>query len=151
MMVMPNHFHCIIENLATYTNHLTSCNDPGTDTHVTGTDAHVGASLRGRPDSQHAHPDTSRVNPDPQNENMFGIHNKKYGATIGEALNWFKTMTTNEYIRGVKQHGWPRFNGKLWQRDYYERIIRDEKAYQTFSSYIFDNPAKWEKDKFYFL
>lgn len=28
--------------------------------------------------------------------------NKKYNASIGDAVNWFKTMTTNEYIRGVK-------------------------------------------------
>ncbi|MEO6458174.1 MAG: hypothetical protein ABIO92_07860 [Chloroflexia bacterium] len=33
-------------------------------------------------------------------------------------IQWFKTMTTNEYIRGVKQSGWPAFNGKLWQRTY---------------------------------
>lgn len=26
---------------------------------------------------------------------------------------WFKTMTTNEHIRGVKSLGWQRFNGKL--------------------------------------
>jgi hypothetical protein len=111
---------------------------------VTRTDAHVGASLRGRPDLK-------RGQPDPQNENKFGILNKKYGATIGEAMDWFKTMTTNEYIRGVKQNGWPRFNRKFWQRDYYERIIRNEKAYQNISSYILDNPEKWEEDKFYFL
>ena len=39
--------------------------------------------------------------------------------------------------------------GKIWQRDYYEHIIRDEQSYQTISNYIIDNPAKWKEDKFY--
>jgi len=34
---------------------------------------------------------------------------------MGEMVDWFKTMTTNDYIRGVKNQGWKRFNGKLWQ------------------------------------
>ncbi len=41
-------------------------------------------------------------------------------------MDWFKTMTTNEYIRGVKQLGWERFDRKLWQRNYDDHIIRNE-------------------------
>lgn len=39
--------------------------------------------------------------------------------------------------------------GKLWQRNYYEHIIRDERAYRNISHYIINNPAKWYDDKFY--
>lgn len=39
--------------------------------------------------------------------------------------------------------------GKLWQRNYYERIIRNERAYQNISNYIINNPSKWNEDKFY--
>ena len=54
--------------------------------------------------------------------------------TLGEIVGAFKSITTNEYIRGVKQHDWPSFPGKLWQRNYgacpersrRERVIRDE-------------------------
>jgi len=35
-------------------------------------------------------------------------------------------MTTNKYIDGVKQFGWEQFDKKLWQRNYYDHIIRDE-------------------------
>jgi len=77
----------------------------------------------------------------------YGPDNKKYNATIGDAMDWFKTMTTNEYIRGVKQLGWQRFEGKLWQRDYYEHIIRNERAFENISNYIKNNPANWDKDK----
>ena len=39
--------------------------------------------------------------------------------------------------------------GKLWQRNYYEHIIRDEKSYQVICSYIINNPDNWKDDKFF--
>ena len=39
--------------------------------------------------------------------------------------------------------------GKLWQRNYHEHIIRNEKSYQHISEYIINNPAEWTDDKFY--
>ncbi len=56
-------------------------------------------------------------------------------------------MTTNEYIIGVKQHGWPSFPGKLWQRNYYEHIIRNEDELNRIRQYICDNPLNWETDE----
>ncbi|MGM0647577.1 MAG: hypothetical protein ACQESZ_04220, partial [Bacteroidota bacterium] len=135
-----------------------------TDAHAAKTDAHVGAPLRGRPNDEmrpndERHPNAeSRPNDErrpndksyPENDNpKYGIHNKRYGATIGDVMDWFKTMTTNEYIRGVKNNNWRRFNGKLWQRNYYDHIIRNAIEYQRISEYIINNPAKWNDDKFY--
>lgn len=37
---------------------------------------------------------------------------------------------------------------KIWQRNYYEHIIRNEKSYQRISEYIITNPQKWDIDKF---
>ena len=37
----------------------------------------------------------------------------------------------------------------IWQRDYYDHIIRTDQSYQTISDYIINNPAKWQEDKFY--
>lgn len=37
---------------------------------------------------------------------------------------------------------------KIWQRNYYEHIIRDEQAYYRISQYIISNPKKWTEDKF---
>ncbi len=33
---------------------------------------------------------------------------------------------------------------KIWQRNYHERIIRDERAYQIISKYIHNNPLNWK-------
>ncbi|MEO5682641.1 MAG: hypothetical protein ABIQ88_08365 [Chitinophagaceae bacterium] len=55
-------------------------------------------------------------------------------------------MTTNEYIRNVKSANWPVFEGKLWQRNYWEHIIRNPKSYDSISAYIVNNPFNWEAD-----
>ncbi len=103
-IVMPNHFHCIIE--------------------IVESPAIVRADLRVCPNT--------------------GEH---IGSPLQAMVQWFKTMTTNEYIRGVKNNRWQRFNKKLWQRNYWEHIIRDENEYMRISEYIINNPAKWEYDK----
>ena len=111
MIVMPNHFHCIVEN--------------------------IGADLRVCP--------VNETNPI-SNGDVLGEH---IGSPLHRVVQWFKTMTTNDYIRGVKNLGWQPFDGKLWQRNYYEHIIRDEKSYNNISNYIINNPLNWREDKFY--
>ena len=54
-------------------------------------------------------------------------------------MQWFKTMTTNAYIQGVKTKG-------LWQRSYYERVIRNENELYQARRYIAGNPSKWTED-----
>jgi len=58
-------------------------------------------------------------------------------------------MATNEYIRGVKQYGWSPFPGKLWQRNYWEHIVRDESELNRIREYISNNPAQWEMDSLF--
>jgi hypothetical protein len=69
------------------------------------------------------------------------------GAPLHRVVQWFKTMTTNEYIRGVKNNHWQRFDKKLWQRNYWEHVIRNENEYNHIAQYIMDNPKKWTLDK----
>lgn len=116
MIIMPNHFHAIIENVAP-----------------------AGADLSVCPNTP---PNESRPLAE---RNQLGEH---VGSPLYRVVQWFKTMTTNEYIRGVKTENWPRFNGKLWQRNYWDIIIRNEKSNSRISNYIINNPAKWQEDKF---
>jgi len=66
--------------------------------------------------------------------------------TLGDIVGAFKSVTTNEYIRGVKNYNWQSFNKKIWQRNYYEHIIQNEKSYINISKYITDNPIRWNDD-----
>ena len=68
------------------------------------------------------------------------------GSPLRDIIGWFKTMTTNEYIRGVKNGLYEPFSERLWQRNYYEHVIRDEQDYISIAEYIRNNPAKWEED-----
>ena len=67
--------------------------------------------------------------------------------TIGDMMDAFKSITTVEYIRGAKNHGWKRFDQKLWQRNYWEHIIRDEGSLERIVNYIIHNPDKWDEDQ----
>ena len=68
------------------------------------------------------------------------------GATLRDVIGWFKTMTTNEYIRNVRRGLYNPFHKKLWQRNYHEHIIKDENDYIRITEYIRDNPALWACD-----
>ena len=37
----------------------------------------------------------------------------------------------------------------IWQRYYYDHIIRDKRDYEEISKYIYENPLKWEFDELY--
>lgn len=62
-------------------------------------------------------------------------------------VQWFKTMTTNDYIRGVRDGICPSFNKRIWQRDYYEHIIRNYAEFQEKREYIKSNPSLWNSDE----
>ena len=68
---------------------------------------------------------------------------------LRDIIGWFKTMSTNEYIAGVKDGRFMPFKGHLWQRNYYEHIIRNYDDYIYIAEYIQNNPLKWEEDKLY--
>jgi len=67
--------------------------------------------------------------------------------TLGDVVGAFKSLTTHRYISGVKNHGWPAFDKRLWQRNYYERILRDEDELKAIREYIVHNPLGWAQDQ----
>ena len=69
--------------------------------------------------------------------------------SLASIVGWFKSMTMNEYIRQVKSQGWRPFHQRLWQRNYYEHIIRDDEAWHEISEYIRTNSQRWIDDKYY--
>jgi REP element-mobilizing transposase RayT len=43
-------------------------------------------------------------------------------------------------------HGWRALDGKLWQRNYYEHIVRNDDELEKMREYIATNPVRWETD-----
>jgi REP element-mobilizing transposase RayT len=68
---------------------------------------------------------------------------------LGQIVDAFKSITTLNYIHGVKTKKWPPFDCKLWQRNFCEHIIRDEQSHMSIAEYIANNPVYWQKDKLY--
>ena len=47
------------------------------------------------------------------------------------------------YADAVKRLGWKPFRGRLWQRNYYEHIIRNKESLNRIREYILTNPMRW--------
>jgi len=109
-IVMPNHFHAILEivvgaTLVVAQNDLITKNDVITQNNVV---AQNDVMMNNRA--------TTRVAPT--------------GRTLGEMMGAFQSITSVEYIHGVKNKNWQPFNKKLC-------IVQ----------YIIKNPLKWDNDK----
>lgn len=62
--------------------------------------------------------------------------------SLGAIVRAFKSVATKRINR---LRGTP--GSRVWQRNYYERIIRGEDELARIRQYILDNPAKWAEDK----
>lgn len=87
--------------------------------------------------------------------NDSGSHDeKRAGAspaptrTVGNVIGTYKSLVANKCLAQFKLNRPNDLMGKLWQRNYYEHIIRDEQSLQTISNYIIENPANWSSDIF---
>ncbi|RJQ32125.1 MAG: transposase [Actinobacteria bacterium] len=65
--------------------------------------------------------------------------------SLSDIVHRFKSKTTNDYFKQTKQN--ILLPIKLWQRNYYEHIIRSEKELQETRKYIADNPINWNMDR----
>lgn len=64
-------------------------------------------------------------------------------SSLGQIIGAFKSITTHQYVLGVRENRWPIFDRRLWQRNYYESIIRNESGLNAIRTYIQANPDKW--------
>ncbi len=69
--------------------------------------------------------------------------------TISDIVRAFKRNSTGKYIQLVKDGKIPPFDKQIWQRSFYDHIIRNQKDYDEIYKYIENNPVKWELDKLY--
>ncbi len=153
-VIMPDHFHGIIE----ITSGAPTRDAP--DAPDSGGASSGGAPLVGAP-PEDAPPENTPPEDTPPEDTATAVEGaptrdapskaddtpipKK--KTVGDMIGAFKSITTVNYIRGVNALGWPGFDGRLWERNYYERVIRNGRAFQNISRYIINNPAKWEANQ----
>jgi len=62
--------------------------------------------------------------------------------SLGAIIQNFKSISTRRINAMRDTPGAP-----VWQRNYYEHIIRDERDWQTIADYIENNPSRWSGDR----
>lgn len=89
----------------------------------------------------------SCIRPD---DSMGDHQDRPYGTatnSIGRIIQAYKSITTNKNILGVKKNDWRPFPRRLWQRNYYDHIIRNDDDLNDIREYIVNNPLTWDKDE----
>ena len=62
--------------------------------------------------------------------------------SLGAVVRSYKAAVTRQ-VNGLRGEA----GGPLWQRNYHDRIIRDERELTLFRKYIEDNPMQWALDR----
>ena len=74
----------------------------------------------------------------PNHIHLIIIKNKT-GKSISEDIRALKSVVSRAVGRPI------------WQKSFYDHIIRDEEDYLTKAEYIGNNPSKWIEDELYFF
>ncbi|APF18645.1 transposase [Caldithrix abyssi] len=64
--------------------------------------------------------------------------------SVGAIIGSFRSAVTNRINKYRQTPG-----AKLWQRNYWEHIIRDENELNRIRQYIKNNPLKWTDDDYF--
>ena len=62
--------------------------------------------------------------------------------SVGAIIGQFKSLVT-KHINLTQQH----LDGSVWQRNYYEHVIRDEESLNRIREYIATNALRWDLDR----
>ena len=98
------------------------------------------SGCRGEASGNEATPSKGGILPDasPIPSRPVGVTPGSLGAIVGN----FKSLTTRQINNLRRTPG-----GRVWQRGYYERIVRNERELNAIRNYIRENPQRWEEDR----
>jgi putative transposase len=65
--------------------------------------------------------------------------------TLGMIVGSFKSMLVKDVLAYIKENRLDMI-GKIWQRNYFERVIRNERDLENIRTYIRNNPVNWDQD-----
>jgi REP element-mobilizing transposase RayT len=140
-VIMPNHIHGIIIIVGAGSkpapknenppdkNANTSNKNENQSNKIIGTIGYIGTNLR------------AGLEPAPTGKEEPAPTGKK----ISEIVRQLKTFSARQINQLRNVPGFP-----VWQRDYYEHIVRNDDALDRIRTYITNNPLHWPKDKDYF-
>ena len=90
----------------------------------------VGAPLAGAPDDTHDRP-----------------YGRPQGSPLQAVVGAYKSLVHRNALLMAKRNGL--FLGHLWQRNYWEHVVRNDEELNRIREYIRNNPHTWEEDRLY--
>ena len=135
-VVMPNHMHAVFMIVGAYRD----------------TPLHPNRDMSKQKQniSKYINHNVSQHNREPitrKNNQITTSINRKSGLkspsnTVGAIVRGYKSAVTNQINQIRKVRGVP-----VWQRNYFEHIIRDEESLHRIREYIWSNPQQWNEDR----
>jgi REP element-mobilizing transposase RayT len=123
-IIMPNHFHGILRILKSECTGEAAADDKFTEFAYSIQKRDV-LSLQFFP---------AAASPQPPKGTKAG--------SLNAIIQNFKSISTRKINQVLQTPG-----NKIWQRDYFERVIRNERELDAIRQYIQDNPLKWGTDQ----
>ncbi len=77
---------------------------------------------------------------------MFVLFENTGGASPSPTISDIVCAFKSQCVRSCRKIG---YEGKLFQRSYYDHVIRNRDDYDEVLKYIYNNPTNWETDEFY--
>ncbi len=65
--------------------------------------------------------------------------------TIPQIVRAFKSRSAIEYLKFINANNL-NVSAKIWQRSYYDHVIRNERSLNAIRAYILGNPVNWQQD-----
>ncbi len=111
---------------------------------VVGGDAHIAPRVLLSPLGELVQ---ARLRTVPGMEKFVVMPNHLHFVTVlGSGPMWVSAPTA---VRSFKTLVTKQFGAPVWQRGYYDHIIRDESDFLRIWRYIDENPARWADDEYY--
>ncbi len=66
---------------------------------------------------------------------------------LSDVVQRFKSVTTAKYRQDAVQREPKAYVGPLWQRNYYEHVIRNDIELTRIRRYVAENPGRWTEDE----
>ena len=121
-VVMPNHFHGIVRIVGAYGN-----------TPFVGHDREYGSTEGAYGNTERAHGNTEGA--------YCHTPLRSPSRNIGAMVRGFKGAVSRRINESRNTPG-----ALVWQRNYYEHIIRDDADYNRIAEYVVNNPKRWLED-----
>ena len=144
-VIMPNHVHMVLWLYGP---------DDGADAEAISATDQGGASVGGGSDvgatlvvARQHFPGASRAgaSPAPTEWTIPDPKRVTVDPALGDVIRTFKSLVFNVYRGWIQKHD-PTREAPLWQRNYYEHIVRNERSLARIRDYIASNPATWDVD-----